>query len=210
MLVRSVLLLAFTGSLVGGTVKSELTQLPCEEASNWVAWNADRLPTSLDAFETFDLNYRKRIYGAMSVEGRVAIWRARFDLVLADPSLAPSVVEELKLINRQLQTIILESPTGVMRGSDVDSRVKDLGRKIRMLVDPATARQLTGLGVQTRSRTSENCDCDTKNSNPEDDCPASDGGCKAASAGSPCVYQSFGCGDFWFYSCDGLCTRLQS
>src|ERR1051325_1373595 len=113
------LVLVSSTALVGA--KPSALPLACEVASSWVAAHRDSLPKTLAEFHKYPLEYQLAIYGELSSDVRVALWREKLE-----PYLLPSsgLAESQRAIVREFYdglAVYVTDPTG-KRGREAFSR----------------------------------------------------------------------------------------
>lgn len=77
--------LAVATTALLGASKSEPPRA-CEVAAAWVVSHSNSLPQTLSAFHAFPMEYQLAIYGQLSSETRIAMWKEKLDAYLLPTS----------------------------------------------------------------------------------------------------------------------------
>jgi hypothetical protein len=204
--------LASTIIVLGGVlVAATYPKTPiCKQAVEWAGTHRDSLPTTLAGFAKYTSVYRRAIYGTLSKEHKIGLWREHFATFRTAGTLTAEQQRFLAEVDRDLESTIesADSPTKRARFKEMEQRINalfghDLGRRLfslRSLGAPSETATDPSTGGPNHAQR-EFCNC-----NPESqgfDCGS--GYCDAS--GSDCwpVPTWPGCGPLSEAPGTGLC-----
>jgi len=182
--------------------------LPCEVAARWVASHKDELPKTLAEFESYSSLYQRAMYGKLSGDARIRIWREHLA-----PYLIPAAglnADQRALVQRFLNELPalmpdLQRAHEVLEHEHFQQDVTASFDKARMIeiftlhgfsaIDADAAPQTGGPSPESAGFI---CACNTVDGNV--DCTL--GVCHVTG----CLEQGFGCGLGGMLPCDGQCT----
>ncbi|SDS60235.1 bacteriocin fulvocin C-related protein [Jiangella sp. DSM 45060] len=170
----------------------------CTAAQAWVDAHRDALPAGYDAFGAYPMAYRRAIYAAHPAAVRSALWTehvTRFDAARSEVTVRQRAVLDAA-------AAVAAGPTMHEPAARPDDALRDLHDDAVAAFGEAGAYALLGTlgpddGSAVLAARAPDCDCATES---------------VFCHGFPCRRgmwncntSEFGCGDFWFFRCDGMC-----
>jgi hypothetical protein len=182
--------------------------LPCEVAARWVATHKNELPKTLAEFESYSSLYQRSMYGKLSGDARIRIWREHLT-----PYLAPAAglnADQHALVQRFFNELGVLMPDlkrahELLEHEHFEKDVEASFDKARMVEIFTLHGFLSTDGNAAPSTTGPSsdppgflCDCNTLDQN--FDC------FNSLCETTGCFIEESGCGMGGMLSCDGECS----
>jgi hypothetical protein len=200
------------GVVAAGAImaKTSPAQAMAEQARGgaraWVEANKGRLPQRYDEFVRHPMAHRRAIFAELTPEARSRLWIAHLrDYATSHPGLTARQRTALDQAVALVATTALFAPGG--RSADLRRRADHVAEDVRQVFgnDEAVALVAT-LGPAESADTARPMAAAAR---PECSCSQGDDWCSRAGTwcdGIDCVRSDSGCGSWWSWPCDGLCS----
>lgn len=188
------------GVIVAGATPA-FAEKKCATAAAWVTKNKERLPRTYDEFIEYPMAYRRAIFAALPATAKSMLWAEQLTRYQAANQLSPEQAAVIRTGQRLLRPALYEQAGN----AEAKRGLEGLTETAVSAFGPKTGRALFGtLGPadpaqhSSRELPDNSCTCSTASNKCDNDTYCQSGFCATS---------SWGCGDGWFYECDGLCIQ---
>lgn len=188
--------------LLAAVTAASAPKSECQIAREWVAANADALPSTLAELSTHSMAVRRQVVAVLPVEKRVSLWREHFAAILAG-------TESFTPQQRAFVEEVSERVPEFMENPMLEATVRD--RMLSLFSVERAARYFANLGPTNDPALMGN----TAYAVSEQGCTCSASGTNFCSLFTcrnlgNCESSPTGCGWLWQQPCDGLCGNIDS